>query len=162
MENAAKKTALPISNKKAKLSLIHIAKKSVGIDDEAYRSILSGAAGITSAAELEYEWQFTAVMKAFANLGFKSAGKETKTGSRPQWTDEWGCTEDQRAKIEVMWRTCARNKSDRALRAFIKRITRVDHPRFLNVFLARKVIIALGDMMRKAGFDPETGERLAQ
>jgi hypothetical protein len=59
-----------------------------------------------------------------------------------------------------MWRTCARNKSDRALRSFIKRIARVDHPRFLNVFLARKVIIALGVMMQKAGFDPDTGDRI--
>jgi hypothetical protein len=161
MENAVK-SALPLANRKAKLSLIHIAKKSVGIDDEAYRSLLFGAAGISSAAELEYERQFNAVMKAFENLGFKSSGREAKTRNRPQWTDEWGGTPSQRAKIEVMWRTCARNKSDRALRAFIKRIARVDHPRFLNVYLARKVIIALEAMMRKAGFDPATGALLTQ
>jgi hypothetical protein len=161
MEKAVK-TPLPISNKKAKLSLIHIAKKDVGITDDDYRNLLVGAAGIGSAAELEYEYQFNAVMKAFENLGFKSTGRETKTRTRPQWTDKWGGTADQRAKIEVMWLTCARNKSDKALRAFIKRIAGVDHSRFLNVYLAREVIIALEVMMRKAGFDPETGELLVQ
>ena len=154
MESAARKTPLPISNRKAKLSLIHIAKKSVDIDDEAYRSILLGAAGIDSAAELEYEYQFNAVMKAFENLGFKSWKKQGKAASRPERPDTWGCTEGQRAKIEVMWKTCARNPGDKALRAFVKRITRVDSPVFLRPHLARKVILALGDMMRRAGFDP--------
>jgi len=162
MESAVKKTPLPISNKKSKLGLIHIAKTSVGIADEDYRSLLSGAAGVNSAAELEYEYQFNAVMKAFENLGFKSTQRGVaKTKPRPQWTEEWGGTAGQRAKIEVMWRTCARNKNDQALRIFIKRITHVDHPRFLNAFLARKVIIALEVMMRNAGFDPETGRRLS-
>jgi hypothetical protein len=161
-DNTVRKTPLPITSKKAKLSLIHIAKKDVGIGDEDYRSLLSGAAGVESAAELEYEYQFNAVMKAFENLGFKSARRgNAKTKTRPQWTDEWGGTQGQRAKIEVMWKTCARNPSDKALRIFIKRITHVDHPRFLNSVLAQKVIIALEVMMRKAGFDPMTGRRLA-
>lgn len=149
-------------NRKTKLSLIHIAKKESGITDEAYRMLLEGAAGIGSAAEIVYEDQFDAVMRAFENLGFKSWKKQGKTTSRPQWPDTWGCSEDQRAKIEAMWKTCARNPSDKALQTFIKRITRVDHPAFLRPYLARKVIIALEDMMRKAGFDPATGGRIAR
>ena len=147
---------IPLSNKRTKLSLIHIAKKSVGITDDAYRAILDGAAGVSSAAELEYEYQFNAVMQAFENLGFKSTARKSP---RPKWGDQWGGTPEQRAKIEVMWKTCARNPSERALRTFIKRITRVDHPRFLRVELAQKVIIALEAMMREAGFDPKTGRR---
>jgi hypothetical protein len=139
---------LPITNRNTKLSLIHIAKKNSGIADDAYRILLEGAAGVDSAAKIEYEYQFRAVMEAFKNLGFIStANAEKKT--RPQWTDEWGGTEDQRAKIEVLWKSCARNKSETALRAFIKRITHVDHPRFLNVQLAQKVILALEAMARK-------------
>jgi hypothetical protein len=107
MENAVKKTPLPISNKKAKLSLIHIAKKSAGIDDDAYRILLAGAAGVGSAANLKYEYQFNAVMKAFENLGFKSARRgEAGKKTRPRRTDEWGSTPGQRAKIEV--RQCAK------------------------------------------------------
>jgi hypothetical protein len=155
------KILLPLTNRKAKLSMIHIAKKDTGIADDAYRIILDSAAGVDSAAKLEFEWQFNAIMKAFENLGFKSTQRNGKKAKRPQWTDEWGGTEDQRAKIEVMWQTCARNKSEKALRAFIKRIARVDHPRFLRVDLARKVILALEKMMQKAGYDPATGKRIA-
>jgi hypothetical protein len=148
MTNTAK-TPLPISNRKAKLSLIHLAKKSIDLPDDAYRILLDGAAGVNSAADIQYEYQFNAVMKAFENLGFKSASHSGIKKTRPRWTDEWGGTEDQRAKIEVMWQTCARNKTEKALRLFIKRIARVDHPRFLNVQLARKVILALEVMARK-------------
>ena len=144
------KNPLPIANKKAKLSLIHIAKASVGIDDTAYRAILSGAAGINSASQLEYRHQFNAIMRAFERLGFKSQRSGGAKKNRPQWQDVWGCSENQRAKIEVMWTTWARNPSERALRAFIKRIAGVDHPRWLNVALAQKVIIALEAMARKA------------
>jgi hypothetical protein len=99
-------------------------------------------------------------MKAFAKLGFTSWKKQGKTASRPRWPDAWGCTEDQRAKIEAMWKTCARKPDEKALRTFIKRITHVDSPAFLRPYLARKVILALEVMMRKAGFDPDTGGRL--
>ena len=155
MGNAARKLPLPISNKNSKMAIIHIAKKSVGITDEDYRTLLDGAAGIGSAAELEYEYQFHNVMKAFENLGFISTQRGGGKKPRPQWTDQWGGTADQRAKIEVMWKTRARNPTDRALRAFIKRIAKVDHPRFLNVVLAQKVIIALETMARKAGHKKE-------
>jgi len=146
----AAKTLHPITNKKAKLSLIHIAKDSVGITDEAYRALLYGCAKINSAADLEYEYQFNAIMKAFERLGFKSVRRGEGRKPRPQWTDTWGGTEDQRAKIEVMWKTYARYPNEKALRAFIKRIAGVDHPRWLNVELAQKVILALETMARKA------------
>jgi hypothetical protein len=158
--NAVARIPLPLTNRKAKLSLIHIAKDAVGITDEDYRSLLDGAAGVNSAAFIEYEYQFNAVMKAFENLGFKSTARSGGNKPRPQWPDKWGGTENQRAKIEAMWQACARNKTERALRAFIKRIAKVDSPRWLTVQLARKVILALELMMRKAGFDPVTGKRI--
>jgi hypothetical protein len=145
----AARQPLPIFHRKDKLSLIHIAKKNSGLDDEAYRALLTGAAGVDSAAKIEFEYQFEAVMKAFEALGFKSVPKPRGKRNRPQWTEEWGGTQDQRAKIEVLWKQVARNKSDRALQLFIKRIAKVDHPRFLNVALARNVILALEAMAQK-------------
>jgi len=146
-----------ITNKKSKMALIHVAKTKTGLSDENYRALLSGAAGIDSAKDLEYEDQFQAIMESFAGLGFQSWKKEGKTTSRPRWTEDWGCTKDQRAKIEV---TCARNPDEAALRAFMRRITHVDHPRFMNAALGRKVILALEKMMIAAGYDPATGGRL--
>jgi phage gp16-like protein len=151
----------PIANKKAKIALIHVAKKAVSLTDEEYCSLLIGAAGIDSAKDLEYEYQFDEIMNVFKRLGFVSRKTESKSASRFQWTDKWGCTPAQRAKIETMWQTCARVKTDQALRVFIKRITHVDHPVFLRPALANKVISALGSMMIKAGYDPKTGRRFA-
>jgi hypothetical protein len=151
-----------IVNKKGKQALIHVAKKSLGLSDEDYRSLIMGAAGIDSVKYLEYEYQFIAIMQAFEYLGFKSSIKKAgKITARPQWTDRWGCTDAQRAKIEVMWKTCARHPTDKALRVFIKRIAKVDHPAFLRPNLAGKVINALNAMMVKAGYDPGTGRRIA-
>ena len=131
-----------IGNRKKKVALIHVAKKEVGLEEAAYRALLSEAAGIESAAELEREEQFCAVMEAFRKLGFTSPGV-AMTKSRPVRTDGWGGTPAQRAKIAAMWRAYAGRKDERALRTFIKRIAKVDHPRFLNTLLAQKVIIAL-------------------
>jgi hypothetical protein len=54
-----------------------------------------------------------------------------------------------------MWELAARNKSEAALNAFIKRIARVSHIRFLDIHTAQNVILALRDMMEKAGYDPD-------
>jgi len=147
---AAARTPRPITNRNTKLALIHLAKIKVGITEDAYRALLHGAANINSAAELEYEYQFNAVMGAFKKLGFVSARLGGGRKPRPRWTDAWGGTGDQRAKIEVMWKIYARNPDEKALRAFIKRIAGVDSPRWLNVELSQKVIIALEAMARKA------------
>jgi hypothetical protein len=129
--------------------MIHVAKKQLGLDDDAYRSLLQEAAGVSSAADIKYEHEYGRIMYFFEKLGFKITPKPRGKRIRPQWTEEWGGTQDQRAKIEVLWKANARNKSDFALRAFIKRIAHVDHPRFLNVALARNVILALEAMAQK-------------
>jgi hypothetical protein len=149
-------------NRKEKLSLIHIAKKETGLSDKTYRLLLEGAVGVSSAADISSENQFNAIMKAFAALGFISRAAREKTTARPRWMGSWGCTENQRAKIESMWKTCARTPTDTALRAFVKRIGHVDSPVFLRPLTAQKVILALEDMMKKAGFDPKTGEIIKQ
>jgi hypothetical protein len=138
---------LPITNKKAKLSIIHIAKKELGLTDELYRVLLYGAASINSAKELQFEYQFESVMKAFENLGFKSARRKK---NRPARSDKWRCTEAQRAKIEIMWKRCARNPTEMALRVFVHRITHVDNPAWMDVKSAQKVIFALEAMAKNA------------
>ena len=59
-----------------------------------------------------------------------------------------------------MWQKCARNKNESALLAFVNRIAGVKSLRFLTAHSAQKVILALRDMMAKAGFDPDTSEAL--
>jgi len=154
--NKKNNSPLPLTNRKAKLSMIHIAKKETGIDDEAYRALLQGAAGVYSAAKIEFENQFQDVMKAFENLGFKSKREsELKkmnpaSGRNPLWI-----TAKQERYIRGLWDLASREKSVSSLRAMIRRITGVDDISFLLLKDARKVILALRDITEKAGFDPD-------
>jgi hypothetical protein len=75
-------------------------------------------------------------MAAFKKFGFVSLKPLS------DWEDSWGGTARQRAKIEGLWRLVARDKSEKALRRFIKRIAHADSQHWLNVQLAQKVILA--------------------
>lgn len=146
-----------ITNRNAKLAVIHLARKDLGLHDDDYRALIEGAAGITSCKYLQTEQQFSAIMKAFERAGYKP---KRRKNNRPAWQDRWGCSDALRAKIEAMWRSVSRQKTDRSLKAFIKRIAHVDSPAWLNNYLAAKVIQALGVMFKKEGLDFNTGERI--
>jgi hypothetical protein len=141
------------NRRKKLIQLIHIGKGKLGMDEEAYRAFLDGVCGRDSAAQMTVR-QLEQALKAMRKNGFE------QTLNRVKPEEKGGATLDQLEYIKGMWAVCARNKSDKALTAFIKRIARVDALRFLNVELAQKVILALRDMMIKAGFDPDTSEAL--
>ncbi len=127
-----------IIKRNEKIAVIHVAKKACGLDDGSYRALLRGAAGIGSCAELSEEHQFEAIMGAFKKLGHAPLENGGRKRDR-----EWGCSRAQRTYIEHLWRSVSRNKDGRSLRAFIKRTTGCDHPRFLSRHKATQVIVAL-------------------
>jgi hypothetical protein len=53
-----------------KKAVVHIAKEDLHLDDETYRQILKGVAGVESSAELTREG-FEKVMKRFQEMGFR-------------------------------------------------------------------------------------------
>ena len=59
---------MPIGRKKK--ALVHIAKEDLRLDEESYRQILKGVAGVESATRLTEEG-FESVMKRFQEMGFK-------------------------------------------------------------------------------------------
>src|SRR4030042_4380199 len=59
---------MPIGRKKK--ALVHIAKEGLHLDEESYRQILKGVAGVESSAQLTEEG-FGKVMKRFQEMGFK-------------------------------------------------------------------------------------------
>jgi phage gp16-like protein len=59
------------------LARIHLAKKQLGLDDEAYRDLLRSTTGQTSAAELDARQRW-AVLLAFGKLGWKGLGEPSK------------------------------------------------------------------------------------
>ena len=58
-----------------RLRLVHAAARQLGLDDAAYRSLLAGAAGVTSAADLATDRQWAAVVRALRALGWRGTGR---------------------------------------------------------------------------------------
>ena len=139
------------NRRKKLIQLVHIGKGKLGMDDEAYRAFLAGVCGKDSAARMTIR-ELEAALRAMRKTGFEQKPRRV----RP--LEKGDATIEQLEYIKGMWAVCARNTSDEALRAFVKRIAGVDALRFLDVERARKVILALRDMMTKAGYDPDTSE----
>lgn len=132
--------------------LVHVAKREIGLSDDDYRAVLEGAAGKSSCAEMSVS-ELNEVLQAMKNLGFKVKKLETK-----EIEIGWDTSRKQMDYIKGMWVLVARDKSDRALYRFVKRIVGADHPRFMRSADSQKVIIALRKMMADAGLNPDRKE----
>jgi hypothetical protein len=137
------------------IQMIHIGKAKLGMSDDAYRAFLSSVCGRDSCQKMTIR-QLERVLKVMRDNGFE------QTPNRVKPEEKGRATLEQLEYIKGMWAVCARNKGDSALAAFVKRIAHVDSLRFLTVDLAKKVILALREMMTKAGHDPDTSEKLPQ
>jgi hypothetical protein len=144
-------------NRRNKLiQLIHIGKSKMGLADDAYCAFLEGIAGRQSCVDMT-ERQLEAVLRAMRRNGFEQKPCRVKS-------EEQGMANAAQLEyIKGMWQKCARTKSDKALLAFVNRIAHVKALRFLTVYTAQKIILALRDMSAKAaakaGFDPDTSDR---
>jgi len=148
-----------MQNQKSRLAIIHLAKKQLGLDDDAYRAILSGA-GVASAKDIETELQFSAVMGAFLRLGFLPSrhGGLNKYHSAIPGVSPAMISRRQEYYIKGLWSLASRAKDEKSLRQIIKRIGKVDDIRFLPRRAASAVILALRDICWKAGFNPDKEE----
>jgi hypothetical protein len=144
-------TEQEVVKRKKLIQLVHIGKAQLGMDDDTYRALLIGVCGKDSAAAMT-ERQLAAVLKVMRKSGFAAPAR------RVQAIEQGRATQAQLEYIKGMWAACARNKSDAALLAFVARIAHVKSLRFLTVRTAQAVILAIRDMMVKAGFDPDTSE----
>ena len=147
------KPADTINKRKRLIPLINIGKAKMGMGDDAYRAFLVGVTDKTSCADMTVR-QLETALRAMRKHGFEPAPRRVKP-------EEKGLASlAQLEYIKGMWAKCARNKSDKALLAFVNRIAKVKTLRFLCPASAQKVILALRDMMAKAGFDPDTSEMI--
>lgn len=136
------------------IQLIHIAKAQIGLSDEDYRAVLESTTKKSSCSKMTLS-ELDDTLKAMKKLGFRTKKLETR-----EIEIGWDTSREQMDYIKGMWELVARNKSDRALYNFIKRITGVPHPRFMDATDAQKVILALRKMMADAGYNPNhKGER---
>ncbi len=120
-------------DKRPLISKIHVAKNQLGLDDYAYRSILKRIAGKESSRKLTYK-QLVAVLEEFKTLGFKPV-RRVKIADNPKVRMVyalWGELYELKAV-----------KSKSGLRTWVKRMTGVNAPEWLNEQQLNTVIEAL-------------------
>ena len=147
-----------LKDRNKKLAAIHIAKKELKLNEEAYRALLSGA-GIYSASEIKTENQYKTIMQGFKNLGYVLNKKNNTNYNFKKKRSGGGVdriTARQEYYIRGLWDLASRVKNEESLNALILRIGKVIDISHLTVFNARKVILALRDICRKAGFNPDS------
>lgn len=121
------------------IKLIHVARREMRMDDETYRLMLSGMAGLdgaTSTADLSVP-NLQRVLEQLKQRGFKP--RPNKIGTRPRANDE------QSKKIRSLWLElhdlgAVRDSSEEALANFVKSMTKVSALQWLNVTQASRVI----------------------
>lgn len=111
------------------LAMIHIAKKQLGMEDDAYRAVLWAIARVTSAGDLDSAGR-KQLLEHMKKCGFK-ARPPKKAGGRDLEDDP------QSKMILALWlelhnQGVVRDPSERALAAWIKRQAGVDAVRWLR------------------------------
>jgi len=144
-----------------KKALIHIAKDDLRLDEESYRQILKGVAGVESSAQLTREG-FGKVMKRFQEMGFKGLlphpyqpvpkGRLIPFGS-PQGLES--ITLSQQDFISYLLEEL--NWDDGHYHAFCQRIVKKAAP--LTKRDGQKIIIGLMAILRKKNISSSTAHR---
>lgn len=128
----------PSDQRRAELAAIHVAKKKLGLDDDTYRDLLYEWTGKDSSARMTPK-QRQRVIENFRKMGF-----EKKSGEVDVQPDD----APQVQKIKSLWRQlhrvgAVRNPHEKALNAYVKRMTDIQHVRWLPPKKANTVIEAL-------------------
>lgn len=134
----------------AQLQKIHIAKKELGLSDEVYRDILYVNFKAGSSKELN-TFQAARLLNLFAAKGWKAKrGKDS--GKSPRYDDR------QQRKIVAMWidlhkAGVVKNKSDKALQAYVKRQTGIDNLKWCDGGECYKLIESLKSWGERNGVE---------
>lgn len=128
------------------IAAMHVAKKQLALDDDTYRAALVLVTGKSSSADMT-ETERQKVLEHFRQRGFKTGS----TGRRRPLEGRFA------PKLQALWIAgwnlgLVRDRDDRALIAFVKRQTGIDHVRFLRHGSdAIKAIEALKGWLARAG-----------
>lgn len=142
------------------IALIHVAKNTLNLSDEEYRSLLAHE-GISSCSEITTDEKALAVYALFNKLGFtpskkhqqRSHFKHHRKGSPSRLTAR------QEYYIRGLWNLCMRNStSEKSLNVFCERTTGVPYVHWLTVSEASTLINALRKIAEKKGFNPDHPE----
>lgn len=148
---ASKRTGKPGTAQKAKLmGVVHKAAKALQMDDEARRVMMVRVTGKRSLSDMSLS-QIGAVLDEMRALGWND-GKHAPAGRRRL------ANHAEATKIRALWLSLyhlgeARDPSEDALAAFVKRQTRLDDLQWVKQEYAYQVIEALKSWCTRAGYE---------
>ncbi|MGO1073189.1 gp16 family protein [Lysobacter sp. CA199] len=124
-------------SRKQLITLIHVAKRELKLDEETYRMALVTGGGHASCADMTD----AGLKRALAH--FRSRGFVARSGRSGD--DRRQANDPQSRKIRSLWLqlhavSAVRNSSEAALGAFVKRMTGIDTLNWLNTEQASRVI----------------------
>jgi phage gp16-like protein len=126
----------------AKLKILHVARRQLGLDEDTYRDILRNFAGVESGRDLT-DGKFAAVMDQLKRLGFKRKAPPRNAGALP--------TGKQRRMIAGLFKELAIDTPERR-DGFCRRVVKHRYP--LSRGEANKVIEALKAMVKRQKGEP--------
>lgn len=130
----------------ASISLLHVAKRQLDLDDDMYRALLERSAGVRSATELD-ERGFVAALRELERCGFqrppvpvKCAADRTERPTDAQWH-----------RLETLAQKVGyEGLTDLRFVRWIEARCKVSHPQFLDSAGAQNVISALNQRLKRA------------
>jgi phage gp16-like protein len=126
-------------NRRALLAQIHMAKKALALQEDSYRAILARIAGHDSAAQIP-DAGLVAVVAEFRRLGWKE--RPFRPGSKKPHV----------RKVWAVWgsmKHLVRDPSADGLRGFVKRMTGLDDPEWMDGDQANTVVEGLKAWKRR-------------
>jgi hypothetical protein len=142
------------------IAAIHVAKKMLDLDDDTYRAKLERITGKSSAKDMT-EAERQQVLTVFRNEGFTPYPTNRRADGHKKLSGKYA------KKLQALWIAAwnlgiVRDRDDKALIAFVKRQTGIDHTRFLVYHDdAKRAIEALKIWTRRgAGVDWSDSDQL--
>lgn len=138
-------TAL-LDPRKKLVRLIHVARRNLNMDEDTYRAILHKATGKTSTSDMTIP-ELEKTLEHFKRCGFKI--RHARKDKHGKTARSIPLAQDPDAKkIRALWLFLhelglVRNKSENALAAYVKRITRVDALQWIDSDQSNTVIESL-------------------
>lgn len=129
-----------------KLSIIHVARAQLAMEDADYRQLLQRAAGVTSAKDLD-EVTFELVLAELRRLGFRDNSGIVHARRAGM------ASPAQQQRIVALWEFWNGRRDPPHFRRWLEKYWKVSDLRFVEALTASKMIAALEKMARS----PKTG-----
>lgn len=153
-----------MNNRNQLIKLIHVAKRSLALDDETYRLVLTNTTDKDSCSKMSIK-ELESVLAEFENRGFKRMVNGNKKPFKKRLSPKSGKAKFAEIdKIRAIWITMAkhgvvRDRSETALDAYVRRMTNkgrkqgVDHVAWCDASQAYQVLESLKSWHRRVMID---------